>query len=120
MNTKLATIALILCLTGTSCVYASYKLYSNTLTDTVTEYVLGTLTADSNTGLRYSNVTFNGRLLMGTDGVPGKTVSLYRSPDNVTFTKIVDTTTNSFGYYTFEVNRTETGVFYYKAGFDTP
>ena len=121
MNKRLATISFMLFLCFTTVAYAiSATIYSNITTDVVTEYVLGTMTKDTTGGIKYTNVTFTGQLLLGAAGVSGKTVFLMRSPDNSTWTQVASGVTSTTGYYQFIVNRTESGTLYYKAGFDVP
>lgn len=121
MNKKLATVAFIIFLALTSVAYASYSIYSNIVKDEVTEYTIGPLTKDSEGGEKYTNVTFTGQLLIGSGTAEaGKTIYLLRSTDNSTWTQIATNTTTTNGYFTFAVNRTESGTFFYKARFDTP
>jgi hypothetical protein len=121
VNKRLATIAFIMFLCFTSAAYAATTIYSNITTDVVTEYVLGTMTKDTTGGIKYTNVTFTGQLLLGAVGVSGKTVYLLCNSTG-TWTPVVGASsiTDATGHYFFTVNRTESGTFYYKAGFDVP
>lgn len=95
-------------------VYAATWIWSNPVTVTVTEYAL-TLTVDKASVLKNMNVTFTGTLTKNGSPLGGATVYLYRNG-----TQIASTTTNNNGQFTFTINCTETGVWEYKAGYQTP
>jgi len=121
MNRKLATILFIVTIALSSVAYATYSIYSNVIEDTVGEYNLGSsLIKDDSQPVLYTNMTLTGTLRYNGVGVEGKTVYLLQSPDQITWANIQSATTNATGHFTFQVNRTILGTFYYKAGYNIP
>jgi hypothetical protein len=120
VNKRLATVALILFLALTSVAYGSYTIYSNIVNTTVSEYTLGTMTANSTAPQKYDNLTFTGTLKLGTAPAAGKTVFLMKTADNSTWTQAASSVTDATGTFTFTVNCTESGAFTWKARFDVP
>lgn len=100
-------------------VHASYKIYSNTVTVTTSEYTLSLIVNNTNPVL-YHNIVFSGQLTLDGEGVPSGIIELYVSPDNVNWNLLISNVTDSNGFYSITYNVAEAGTFHYRTGFDVP
>jgi hypothetical protein len=95
---------------------ASYWVFSNVVTVTVTEYVL-TLAPESQTVVRYHNATFTATLTLGGSPVSGATIWLFKGDENTGVSNV----TGTDGTCTLSYNMTETaGTYNFKAGYQAP
>lgn len=116
-NRMRLTVGFIAFLLMVSTVWGLHTIWSNTVTDTVTEYTL-VLTKDSAGGVRYSNFSLIAQLKLS--GVPVNTavIRFYKSLNNSTWTSLGTRNTDVYGNAVWIANRTEVGTIYYKASYD--
>ena len=114
-NVKLLLACTVLLMLVTTTV-ATYWIYSNPVTVTVTEYGL-TLTPLNQTVLKHDYATFTATLTLGGSPVSGGVIELFFG--NGTSTGVTNTTIND-GTCLLEWNATEVGTLEFKAGYQTP
>lgn len=115
MDKKKIVLALTLAiiLASVAVVYASYWIYSSTVTVTVTEYVLSLVPTNQNI-VRYHNATFTATLKLDDVVVSGATIYLFK--DSVSTG--VSNVTESDGTCTLSYNMTEpSGTYNFTAGY---
>jgi hypothetical protein len=108
---KYATVAFLLFFCLVTIAYATYSIYSNTITITVSQYIL-TANADNTSVALYNIVNLSGALHLGNNPVQGATITLYQSDDPLSWLAVNNTLTDSNGVYTFLQNMTTTGTLY--------
>lgn len=120
MTRKIATVLFIVFIISTWTVYAGYTIFTNTVEEVVSEYTFEPLVKDGSKVVLNTDVTFNGTLKFGGEGIGGQTVYLLQNINSTSWVKIMTNTTDSTGLFRFTVNRTSLGTIQYKAGFDVP
>ena len=114
-NVKLLLACAVLLMLVTT-VVATYWIYSNPVTVTVTEYGV-TLTPLNQTVLKDNYATFTATLTLGGSPVSGGVIELFFG--NGTSTGVTNTTIDD-GTCLLRWNATEVGTLEFKAGYQTP
>jgi hypothetical protein len=105
--------------------YAGSPTYTNATSNVVSVTVTPiatTLNATANVSTTNVNTTFtiNGTLSENTsgNGIAGQIITLQISTDNVTWTNVTTTTTNSSGFYQFNLSEPVADHYYYRTAYD--
>jgi hypothetical protein len=116
---KYATVAFIAFACLVTLAYASYSIFSNIVTLTVSDYTL-TVDVDESTPVLYHAVTFTGSLHLGTGPVTGATITLYQSDDQISWIAVNNTETDGDGAYSILQNMTVSGTVYFRTEYRAP
>jgi hypothetical protein len=121
MVTKKKVVLVTLVLAGLAGVaYAGYWVYSNIVHVHVgpTSYKLTLYVADDDIVLG-ETIYFRGSLYIGDSSVSGATIHIYLTDSSGNIIRELGTTTTDyFGSFTFQWKPTETGDYYFKAGYE--